>query len=47
MEVHFTPELEAKLNRVAADIQSGPDEYVQQLVTLSRSRPLVPAEGNG
>jgi predicted transcriptional regulator len=32
MEVHFTPELEAKLNRVAADIQSGPDEYVQQLV---------------
>ena len=32
MEVHFTPELKAKLDRVAADVHSGPDEYVQQLV---------------
>jgi len=32
MEVHFTPELQAKLDRVAADIASGADEYVQQLV---------------
>jgi predicted transcriptional regulator len=32
MEVHFTPELQAKLDQVAADIQSGSDEYVQQLV---------------
>jgi predicted transcriptional regulator len=32
MEVHFTPELQAKLDRVAADIDSGADEYVQQLV---------------
>jgi predicted transcriptional regulator len=32
MEVHFTPELQAKLDRVAADIQRGADEYVQQLV---------------
>jgi predicted transcriptional regulator len=32
MEVHFSPELQAKLNRVAADIASGADEYVQQLV---------------
>jgi predicted transcriptional regulator len=32
MEVHFTPELQAKLDRVAADIESGADEYVQQLV---------------
>jgi len=32
MEVHFTPELQAKLDRVAADIRSGADEYVQQLV---------------
>lgn len=32
MEVHFTPELQAKLDRVAADIPSGSDEYVQQLV---------------
>lgn len=30
--MHFTPELQAKLNRVAADIHSHPDEYVQQLV---------------
>lgn len=32
MEVHFTPELQAKLDRVASDIHSGADEYVQQLV---------------
>jgi predicted DNA-binding protein len=32
MEVHFTPELQAKLDRVSADIQRGADEYVQQLV---------------
>ena len=32
MEVHFTPELQAKLDRVAADIHSGAAEYVQQLV---------------
>ena len=32
MEVHFTPELQAKLDRVSADIHSGADEYVQQLV---------------
>ena len=32
MEVHFNPELQAKLDRVASDIPSGADEYVQQLV---------------
>jgi predicted transcriptional regulator len=32
MEVHFSPELEAKLNRVATENGSGADEYVQQLV---------------
>jgi hypothetical protein len=32
MEVHFNPELQAKLDRVAGDIDSGADEYVQQLV---------------
>jgi len=32
MEVHFTPELQAKLDRVAAENSSGADEYVQQLV---------------
>jgi len=32
MEVHFAPELQAKLDRVAAENQRGPDEYVQQLV---------------
>jgi predicted transcriptional regulator len=32
MEVHFNPELQAKLDRVASDIASGADEYVQQLV---------------
>jgi predicted transcriptional regulator len=32
MEVHFTAELQDKLNRVAAENSSGSDEYVQQLV---------------
>jgi predicted transcriptional regulator len=32
MEVHFTPELQAKLNRVAAENRSGADVYVRQLV---------------
>ncbi len=32
MEVHFAPELQAKLDRVAAENQRGSDEYVQQLV---------------
>jgi predicted transcriptional regulator len=32
MEVHFTPELEAKLNRIAAENQREPDEYVRELV---------------
>jgi predicted transcriptional regulator len=32
MEVHFRPELQAKLDRVAADIDSDTDQYVQQLV---------------
>ena len=32
MEVHFSPELQAKLNRVAAENSSPSDEYVQQLV---------------
>jgi predicted transcriptional regulator len=32
MEVHFSPELQAKLDRAAADAQRGADEYVQQLV---------------
>ena len=32
MEVHFNPELQAKLNRVAAENSSASDEYVQQLV---------------
>ena len=32
MEVNFTPELQAKLDRVAAENSSGADEYVQQLV---------------
>ena len=32
MEIHFTPELQAKLDRAAEDLQSGADEYVQQLV---------------
>ena len=30
--MHFTPELQAKLDRVAAGIQKAADEYVQQLV---------------
>jgi predicted transcriptional regulator len=32
MEVHFSPELQAKLDRVAAENSSGADHYVQQLV---------------
>ncbi len=32
MEVQFSQDLEAKLNRVAAENHSGPDEYVRQLV---------------
>jgi predicted transcriptional regulator len=32
MEVHFSPDLETKLHRVAAENRSGADEYVQQLV---------------
>ena len=32
MEVHFNPELQAKLDRIAGDIHSNADEYVQQLV---------------
>jgi hypothetical protein len=32
MEVHFSPDLETKVNRVAAENRSGADEYVQQLV---------------
>ena len=32
MEVHFTPELQAKLDRVAAENSSEADQYVQQLV---------------
>lgn len=32
MEVHFNPDLQAKLDHVAAENRSGADEYVQQLV---------------
>ena len=32
MEVHFTPELQAKLDRIAAENRREADEYVQQLV---------------
>lgn len=32
MEVHFTPELQDKLDRAAASIPVGAEEYVQQLV---------------
>jgi predicted transcriptional regulator len=32
MEVEFTPETEARLNRAAAETGSGSAEYVQQLV---------------
>ena len=32
MEVHFTPVLETKLNRIAAENGSDADGYVQQLV---------------
>jgi predicted transcriptional regulator len=32
MEVHFSPDLQTKLNRVAAENSSDADGYVQQLV---------------
>src|SRR5665811_800386 len=32
MEVHFSPDLQTKLNRVAAENSSDTDAYVQQLV---------------
>ena len=32
MEVHLNPDLQTKLNRVAAENSSDPDGYVQQLV---------------
>ncbi len=32
MEVHFKPELQEKVERVAAENRSDADEYVQQLV---------------
>jgi predicted transcriptional regulator len=34
MEVHFTPELQEKLTRVAAENRRDADCYVQQLVEL-------------
>ena len=32
MEVHFSPELQAELDRIAVQYSGGADEYVQQLV---------------
>jgi hypothetical protein len=32
MEVHFNPDLQTKLNRIAAENSSDRDAYVQQLV---------------
>ena len=32
MEVHLTPELEAKVHRIAAENRRGTEEYVQELV---------------
>jgi predicted transcriptional regulator len=32
VEVHFSPELQEKVDRVAAENRRGTDEYVQQLV---------------
>jgi len=32
MEVHLSPELQAKVERTAAENKSGAEEYVQQLV---------------
>jgi predicted transcriptional regulator len=32
MEVHFSPELQARLDRVAAENRREADDYVQQLV---------------
>lgn len=35
MELHFTPELEAKLKDIAAQRGQGPREFVQELVAAS------------
>jgi predicted transcriptional regulator len=32
MELHLEPELEAKINRIAAENHSGPDEYIRQVL---------------
>jgi predicted transcriptional regulator len=32
MEVHLSPELQAKMERAAAESKSGAEDYVQQLV---------------
>lgn len=32
MEVHLKPELQARVDRAAKESNSGPEEYVQQLV---------------
>jgi len=32
MEVHLTPELEAKVQRIAAENRCGAEDYVQELV---------------
>ena len=32
MEIHFTPEIEAKLSRIAAENKYGADAYVKELV---------------
>ena len=32
MEVHFTPEVQTKIDRLAAENSSASDEYVRQLV---------------
>jgi len=32
MEIHFTPEVQTKIDRVAAENSSASDEYVRQLV---------------
>jgi len=32
MEVHFSPEVEAKIQRAATENSSSPDSYVQQIV---------------
>jgi len=38
MEVDFTPELQSKLDRVAAENRRAVDEYVQQLVEAQLDR---------